>query len=120
MVRTSSLTTFSFDIYYKGRGEDRFEWDSAKAVLNLKRHGVSFEEAATVFYDPDRLLSKDPWHSTAQELRELAIGTSDTGKELLVVYTERETHITRIISARRVKRPERKRYYENQAKNRET
>lgn len=96
----------------------RFEWDPAKGVSNLKKHGVSFREAVTVFDDPDRLLLADPWHSTAEEYRELVIGTSDLRRQLLVVYTERAPEITRVISARRATGPERKRYYEDKAKNR--
>ena len=98
--------------------ESRFEWDSAKAAANRKKHGVSFKEAITVFDDPDRLLSPDPWHSTVEEIRELVIGTSDLKRQLLVVYTERDSGLTRVISARRATPQERKRYYENQAKNR--
>jgi uncharacterized protein len=96
--------------------KERFEWDPPKAAANLKKHGVSFKEAMTVFDDPDRLLLPDPWHSTIAEIRQLVIGTSDQDRELLVVYTERGSHMTRLISARRANRQERKRYYENQAK----
>jgi uncharacterized DUF497 family protein len=96
----------------------RFEWDPTKAASNFLKHGVSFNEAMTVFDDPDRLLLPDPWHSTPQEKRELVIGTSDLERELLVVYTERDPDRTRIISARPADRRERKRYHENQAKNR--
>lgn len=98
--------------------KDRFEWAPVKAASNLKKHGVSFKEAMTVFDDPDRLLLQDPWHSTANEIRELVIGTSDLKRELLVVHTEREPAVTRIISARRANRRERKRYYEYQTKSR--
>lgn len=97
--------------------KSRFEWDPAKAASNLKKHGVSFREAITVFDDPDRLLLPDPWHSTVEESRELVMGTSDLKRQLLVVYTERGPDVTRMISARRATGPERKRYYENQAKN---
>lgn len=96
---------------------NHFEWDPTKAASNFFKHGVSFNEAMTVFDDPDRLLLPDPWHSTPQENRELVIGTSDLERELLVVYTERESEKTRIISARPAERRERKLYYENQAKN---
>jgi|SRR3989344_3374920 len=98
----------------------RFEWDTTKAAANLIKHGVSFNEAITVFDDPNRLLLPDPWHSTSEEIRELVIGVSDLGRELLVVYAEREPDTTRVISARRANRRERKRYYENQEKNRKT
>jgi len=98
--------------------KSRFEWDPAKAASNFFKHGVSFNEAMTVFDDPDRLLFPDPWHSTRQEKRELVIGASDLERELLVVYTKRDPEKTRIISARQADHRERKRYYEIQAKNR--
>ena len=98
--------------------KSRFEWGPIKAASNFFKHGVSFNEAITVFDDPDRLLLPDPWHSTLTEQRELVIGTSDLERELLVVYTERGPEKIRIISARPADRRERKRYYENQAKNR--
>src|ERR1017187_5601460 len=98
--------------------KSRFEWDPTKAASNFFKHGVSFNEAITVFDDPDRLLLPDPWHSTPVEKRELVIGTSDLERELLVVYTERNSDQTRIISARPAHRRERKLYYEKQTKNR--
>jgi uncharacterized DUF497 family protein len=96
----------------------RFEWDPAKAAANFRKHGVSFKEAITAFDDPDRLLLWDPWHSTPEETRELVIGLSDQVRELLVVYTERDPGTTRLISARRANRRERKTYDENPAKSR--
>ncbi len=97
----------------------RFDWDPAKAVANVKKHGIAFNEAITTFDDPDRLILADPWHSTASETRELVIGASDQKRELLVVYTDREPGITRLISARRATRRERKIYCENQEKGHE-
>jgi uncharacterized DUF497 family protein len=96
----------SFDIYYKYR----FEWDPDKAASNLKKHGISFKEAATVFYDPDRILEPDHGHSTSMEIRNRVIGISDEERCLLVIYTERDPERTRIISSRRANRRERKAY----------
>jgi uncharacterized protein len=75
-----------------------FEWDETKAQRNLIKHGVSFEEAATVFEDHNAVTIEDTAHSF-QELRYIDIGLSDRHRLLLVSYTERATRI-RIISAR--------------------
>ncbi len=88
-----------------------FEWNDAKAASNLTRHGVSFEEALTVFDDPLYLDYYDPDHSQ-EERRYIRVGQSKQGRFLLVAYTERgET--TRIISARWTT-PEERRVYENE------
>jgi len=65
-----------------------FSWDTAKAALNLRKHGVSFEEAATVFADPDALDWEDTEHS-ADERRFKRFGNSVTGRAILLVYTIR-------------------------------
>jgi uncharacterized protein len=75
-----------------------FEWDEDQAQRNLIKHGVSFEEAATVFEDLNVVTFEDTDHSF-QELRYIDIGLSDRYRLLLVSYTDRETSI-RIISAR--------------------
>jgi uncharacterized DUF497 family protein len=80
------------------------EWDEAKAVRNERRHGVTFEEAATCFYDPLQVAYSDPDHSEEEE-REILIARSEQGRLLLVVYTLREEAV-RIISARRPTRKE--------------
>lgn len=83
-----------------------FEWDENKARANLKKHGVSFEEAQTVFYDENALLIDDPDHSEDEE-RFIILGLS-AGTRLLVVchcYRESET-VIRIISARKATRKE--------------
>lgn len=90
-----------------------FEWDPAKAKSNLTKHGVSFNDACSVFLDPDALDGEDPAHSE-KELRHLRLGTSAGGSILMVSYTLRsnsdgETKI-RIISARQASRKERKAY----------
>jgi uncharacterized DUF497 family protein len=87
-----------------------FEWDTNKARLNLAKHGVPFEEAATVFGDPLSLTIFDPAHSQAED-RFIILGRSHLGKLLVVAHTERGDNI-RIISARRASRRERKQYEE--------
>jgi uncharacterized DUF497 family protein len=87
-----------------------FEWDDAKARSNLAKHGVSFEEAATVFADLSSLTISDPAHSQAED-RFVIIGSSYQGKLLVVVHTERGDSI-RVISARRAGKRERKAYEE--------
>jgi uncharacterized DUF497 family protein len=90
-----------------------FSWDARKALSDLKKHSVSFEEAATVFGDPEALDWDDPEHSHA-EIRSKHLGTSVTGRILLVVYTPRMVkdakEIIRIISARQATRKERQAY----------
>lgn len=86
----------------------RFEWDSDKAESNLKKHGVSFEEAVTVFYDPLSATFDDPDHSRG-ERRLVTLGYSAQHRLLVVCHTEREGSI-RLISARRATKHERKRH----------
>ena len=88
----------------------KFEWDAKKARLNLAKHGVSFEEAATAFGDDRSVTIPDPLHSLTEE-RFVTIGASDKGKILVVVATERGD-ILRLISARPAGRRERKQYEE--------
>lgn len=78
----------------------RFEWDPAKAAANLKKHGVSFEEAATVFDDPDAAIQTDERYGDV-ELREWIIGYSGRNRILLVVFVERKQNLIRIITARK-------------------
>lgn len=87
-----------------------FEWDASKARLNLTKHAVSFEEAATVFGDENAITIADPLHS-AIEMRFITIGASERGKILVVVATERGDSL-RLISARSASRRERKQYEE--------
>jgi hypothetical protein len=90
-----------------------FSWDARKALSNLKKHGVSFEEAATVFGDPEALDWDDPEHSH-NEMRSKRLGASVIGRILIVVYTPRrmkdDKEIIRIISARQATRKERQAY----------
>jgi uncharacterized DUF497 family protein len=81
----------------------KFEWDDRKAAINLKKHGVSFEEAATVFENPMRI-DHDDFHS-AKEDRFIAIGLSNRGRRLFVGHTYRNGNI-RIITARLISRSE--------------
>jgi uncharacterized protein len=87
-----------------------FEWDAKKAESNRVKHGVSFEEAATVFGDPLSLTIPDPAHSQT-ETRFIILGCSHQGRLLVVIHTERGDNI-RIISARRASRRERRDYEE--------
>jgi len=87
-----------------------FEWDEEKAAANLAKHGVSFEEASTVFADPLYVDFYDPDHSS-EEHRYIIIGLSRQGRLLLVSHTERD-EVTRLISAREVTRSEREAYEE--------
>jgi len=87
-----------------------FEWDPAKAAANLAKHGVTFDEAKTVFDDPLYVDFYDPDHSEAEH-RYLVIGQSEQGRLLIVSYTERETAM-RLISAREVTPAERRTYAE--------
>jgi uncharacterized DUF497 family protein len=85
-----------------------FEWDSAKANANADKHGVTFDEASTVFGDPLALLMPDPDHSEG-EARYLLLGMSTRQRRLVVAFAERPP-MTRLISARRAIGPERRRY----------
>ena len=87
-----------------------FHWDTKKAASNVRKHGVSFQEAGTVFGDPMALTFDDPDHSKA-ERRLLTLGVTRTAKFLIVSHTE-EAGITRIISARQMTKHERRIYEE--------
>lgn len=87
-----------------------FEWDSAKAAENLAKHGVSFQEASTVFRDPLSQTGEDPDHSVGEE-RFVTFGVSTNNRLLVVAHTEHGDRI-RIISARPVTSDERKIYEE--------
>lgn len=87
-----------------------FEWDPKKAQNNLKKHGVSFEEASTVFGDTLSRTIPDPLSSIAEK-RYVTMGQSYQGKLLVVVHSEKGDAI-RIISARRATNHERKNYEE--------
>ncbi len=86
----------------------RFEWDEAKAVTNARKHGVSFEEATTIFGDPNASTIFDVEHSNEED-RFIDIGLSASGRILIVVYTERGARI-RIISCRKATPAEQRQY----------
>ena len=88
----------------------KFEWDPKKATANIGKHGVSFDEAASMFLDQLAVSGPDPDHSIG-ELRYITFGMSSLGRLLAVSHTYRPGGI-RIISARRVTRAERKLYEE--------
>lgn len=88
-----------------------FEWNRKKAATNNNKHGVSFEEASTVFRDPLSVTIADPLNSIGEE-RFVIIGKSDRQRTLVVVHTERGNKI-RIISARLATLSEKKTYEEN-------
>ena len=85
-----------------------FEWDTEKAESNLQKHGVSFEEAATVFFDPLSLTIPDPLHSD-EENRFVTTGLSNQHRQLVVVHSDSDDRI-RIISVRLATSSERKKY----------
>jgi uncharacterized protein len=85
-----------------------FEWHEEKAKENLRKHGIRFEEAKTVFNDPFSITIADSEYSVEEE-RYIDIGLSINGQLLVVVYTERQSNI-RIISCRKATKPERQVY----------
>jgi hypothetical protein len=88
----------------------KIEWDTKKTKLNLRKHRVSFEEAATALSDPMAATGTDPDHSIT-EVRYMTFGVSDRGRLLVVAHTEEDETI-RIISARLASKGERKLYEE--------
>lgn len=94
------------DIHFELNGES-FVWDAAKADRNWRKHGVRFEEAATVFFDPLLCLVDA---SRNEEARNAAIGFGASGRLLFVVHLEVEGSHVRIISARRAEPHEEQRY----------
>jgi len=87
-----------------------FEWDKAKSRANEKKHGITFEEAQTVFFNEEAILFDDPDHSQ-QEPRFLLLGPSAALRVLVVVHCCREeAEVIRIISAREATRREREAY----------
>jgi uncharacterized protein len=87
-----------------------FEWDNRKSAANLRKHGVSFSEAGTVFGDELSITIPDPDHSD-QEERFITIGWSNLHRLLMVAHADRGENI-RIISARELTKAERKEYEE--------
>jgi uncharacterized DUF497 family protein len=89
----------------------KMEWDREKESRNIQKHGVSFEEAATVFLNPLALIFDDKWHSHTEE-REIIIGHSTNSHLLVVSFTTRGDAV-RIISARAATPKEQRDYEEN-------
>ena len=92
----------------------RFVWNTEKAAQNKAKHGISFDQAIQAFDDPDALFIEDRRHSDG-ETRENIIGATDEGGIVLVVFTEREKDVLRVISAREATKKERMRYENNEA-----
>jgi uncharacterized DUF497 family protein len=90
----------------------KFQWDPKKAAINLRKHGMSFDEAVTVFKDPLALIFDDNVHSVS-EPREIIIGHSILNRLVLVCFTVRDEQFIRIFSARRATRHEQRDYEEN-------
>ena len=91
--------------------ELRFEWDAGKAAANARKHGVSFEEARTAFYDEDAIQFFDPDHSDAEE-RFILLGLSLKPRVLVVCHCFRESEtLVRIISARKADKDEEREYW---------
>jgi uncharacterized DUF497 family protein len=92
-------------------GDLQFTWDPAKAAANVRKHGVSFADASTVFRNPLAKVLPDPTHSE-EEQRSLILGHSAGGRLLMVAFTETDDRI-RIISAREASPRERREYEEH-------
>ena len=88
----------------------KFTWDPEKEKSNRAKHGFSFEEAATCFYDPMHILISDP--DSSEEDRSVLVGVSSKSRLLVVVHLEKKDATIRLISARKATRSERKHYEE--------
>ena len=87
-----------------------FDWDENKNRINLEKHGITFEEASTVFFDDRAILFDDPEHSIDED-RFLLLGMSETARVCIVCHCYRESDtVIRIISARQATRKEEERY----------
>ena len=99
----------ALDVHFVYRGQ-RFAWNSGKAAANLKKHGIDFELACEVFFDPFvNILDATP----EEEAREAALGFTEDWTLLFVVHVVREKDVIRIISARRATRAQRRLYEDN-------
>ncbi len=94
------------DVYFTLHGVT-FVWDAQKARSNLRKHGVTFEEACEAFFDPFVMPADAGRH---EEERLAFLGMTERGRLLFVVYTERGDDVFRVISARRATRTERRAY----------
>lgn len=92
------------DIYYENNG-DVFVWNDKKAASNFSRHGVTFEQATAVFFDPNmRIVNAD----RNDEARDAVIGYDNVNRLLYVVHVEMDNDVIRVISARKTTKKERK------------
>ena len=109
-----NLDTYIYHTYNTNMNEISFEWDDTKAQKNIKKHGVSFEEACTVFYDDQAILFDDPEHSHDEERFNL-LGISEETNMLIVCHCVRgvDDEIIRIISARKATKTETDYYNSN-------
>ena len=89
----------------------RFEWDKQKCAVNERKHGVSFIEAQTVFYDESAMEFFDPDHSEDED-RFIMLGVSNYLRVLVVCYCQRYGNVIRIIAARKANHKEEKDYWE--------
>ncbi len=87
-----------------------FKWDNHKALINMKKHKISFQEAATIFADPLAMTFDDPDHSVGEH-RILTFGTTRVGKTVVISHTQTNNEV-RLISARLMTKQERKMYEE--------
>ena len=89
-----------------------FDWDASKAAANRRKHGVSFEEAKSVFYDENARQIPDPEHSDSED-RFVLLGLSERLRVLVVVHAYRDAEgVIRLISARRATKSEQRQYWE--------
>ncbi|MBQ8940389.1 MAG: BrnT family toxin [Firmicutes bacterium] len=91
----------------------RFEWNEKKEEINIQKHGIDFRTASLVFGDDNRIEKYDEAHSTYWEDRYITIGISVNTTLTMVVYTERNENVIRIISARLANKKEEVEYYGN-------
>jgi len=90
----------------------KFEWDAVKALKNVEKHGVSFEEASSVFYDEFAVQFYDDGHSELEEDRFLILGISNNSRMLMICHCEKQSgNVLRIISARKATKNERNFYH---------
>ncbi len=90
----------------------KFEWDTVKASKNLKKHGVSFEEASSVFYDEFAVQFYDNGHTELEEDRFLILGISNKSRMLMICHCEKQSgNVLRIISARKATKNEKNFYH---------
>ena len=93
----------------------KYQWDEAKNLANIRKHGIDFRDAAYVFADPFALSIPDDEHSDDED-RWVLLGNNLTGQTLLVVHTFRQNDVTRIISARKATPTERSLYQQRARK----